>query len=261
MLACLFAALLTSLLLSGCTGQNSKYIGTDKAADLALRASGISTGQATSLEADLDNRDGTDYYKVTFDAQGHEYEYCIDAVTGVIIEQRTDGQISANGSSGTSSDDSALADSAKKSSGSQAPANGSGSTSSGGQASANDSSGTSSGSQVAINSADGSPSGSQAPANGSNGISSDGQTASGSTGGSSGTTSAQNVISEERAKQLALAQVPGASESNFRKFKQDYDDGRLEYEGEIYYNGMEYEFEIDAYSGAFRNWDSEPIHD
>ena len=33
--------------------------------------------------------------------------------------------------------------------------------------------------------------------------------------------------------------------------------GRELYEIEFYYNGMEYEFEIDAYSGAFRKWECE----
>lgn len=33
------------------------------------------------------------------------------------------------------------------------------------------------------------------------------------------------------------------------------DDGRLEYEGTIYYNGVEYEFSIDGYSGAIRSWE------
>ena len=70
-----------------------------------------------------------------------------------------------------------------------------------------------------------------------------------------------SAISAARAKRLALAQVSGASESDLREFEVDYDDGRMEYEGKIYYNGMEYEFEIDAYSGAFRSWEVEPIHD
>lgn len=67
-----------------------------------------------------------------------------------------------------------------------------------------------------------------------------------------------STISEEEAKKLALAQVPGAADSDIRKFKTDYDDGRMEYDGTIIYDGMKYEFEIDAYSGAIRSWESEP---
>ncbi|MGN0704942.1 MAG: PepSY domain-containing protein, partial [Lentihominibacter sp.] len=49
-----------------------------------------------------------------------------------------------------------------------------------------------------------------------------------------------------KAKKTALAQVPGASESDIVKAHKDYDDGRQEYEVEIRYNGYEYEYEIDA---------------
>ena len=64
-------------------------------------------------------------------------------------------------------------------------------------------------------------------------------------------------ITEEEAKALALAQVPGATESDIIKFETDRDDGRIEYEGEILYSGMKYEFEIDAYSGTIRSWEAE----
>ena len=68
-------------------------------------------------------------------------------------------------------------------------------------------------------------------------------------------------ISESEAKKIALAQVPEAKESDIREFEVDYDDGRLEYEGSIYYGEMEYEFEIDGYSGAIRSWEVESIYD
>lgn len=64
-------------------------------------------------------------------------------------------------------------------------------------------------------------------------------------------------ITAEEAKTLALAQVPGATESDIIKFETDRDDGRIEYEGEILYSGMKYEFEIDAYSGTIRSWEAE----
>ena len=35
----------------------------------------------------------------------------------------------------------------------------------------------------------------------------------------------------------------------------------MEYEVEIVYNAMEYDFEIDAYSGNIISWDSESIYD
>ena len=60
-------------------------------------------------------------------------------------------------------------------------------------------------------------------------------------------------ITEAEAKALVLAQVPGAAEENFLEFKTDYDDGRLEYEGELFYDGMKYEFTVDGYSGTIRS--------
>lgn len=64
-------------------------------------------------------------------------------------------------------------------------------------------------------------------------------------------------IAPERAREIALEKVPGATEENIRKFKKDRDDGRYVYEGEIVYNNMEYDFEIDADSGDIISWEAE----
>ena len=64
-------------------------------------------------------------------------------------------------------------------------------------------------------------------------------------------------ISEAAAKQTALSRVPGATAANIYKFKLDFDDGRWEYEGEIRYGTMEYDFTIDANTGALLEWDME----
>lgn len=72
--------------------------------------------------------------------------------------------------------------------------------------------------------------------------------------------STANVIGEAAARKLALAQVPGALDSDIREFETDRDDGRVEYEGKIVYGGVEYEFEIDGHSGAFRKWETEAIY-
>ncbi|MGO5114402.1 PepSY domain-containing protein [Candidatus Avoscillospira sp. LCP25S3_F1] len=66
--------------------------------------------------------------------------------------------------------------------------------------------------------------------------------------------------SEADIQAIALAKVPGATASNLRMHL-DFDDGRQTYEGSIYYNSMEYEFTIDAYSGAILEWESESIYD
>ena len=68
-------------------------------------------------------------------------------------------------------------------------------------------------------------------------------------------------ISEAAAKQTALSRVPGATAANIYKFKLDFDDGRWEYEGKIIYGGMEYEFTINAATGAVTEWDVESVYD
>ena len=57
-----------------------------------------------------------------------------------------------------------------------------------------------------------------------------------------------DVISENDAIAVVLERVEGASASDVW-IKLDYDDGRAYYEGEIYYDNTEYEFELDAYTG------------
>lgn len=70
----------------------------------------------------------------------------------------------------------------------------------------------------------------------------------------------ENSISEAEAKALALAKVPGAGENDIRLYL-DYDDGKMIYEGSIVYEGIKYEFEIDASAGTVREWKEESVFD
>ena len=74
-----------------------------------------------------------------------------------------------------------------------------------------------------------------------------------------GTTVVSSVeaISSDEAVQSALARVPGATVANVTEFNRYYENGRLEYEGEIHYNGYEYDFEIDADTGTVTKWEVE----
>ena len=56
--------------------------------------------------------------------------------------------------------------------------------------------------------------------------------------------------------QIALARVPGATEQDV-SIELERDDGWLIYEGDILYNRMEYEFEIDAETGTVLKWEEE----
>lgn len=75
------------------------------------------------------------------------------------------------------------------------------------------------------------------------------------TGQNSG--AAANVaVSEADARAAALERVSGATDSDIR-MELDYDDGQYIYEGDIIYDGKEYEFEIDANTGNFLKWSEE----
>lgn len=65
---------------------------------------------------------------------------------------------------------------------------------------------------------------------------------------------------ENEVRKIALAKVPGAKAEHCSLWL-DEDDGRLVYEGQIVYDQMEYEFEIDAYSGTVLEWEAESIYD
>ena len=61
--------------------------------------------------------------------------------------------------------------------------------------------------------------------------------------------SSNSYIGVNRAMNIALKKVPGANRSHVKEIHLDRENGRMVYEGEIYYNGWEYEFDIDASTG------------
>ena len=263
----LAAVLILALALAGCAPQTAQaeYIGIDAAKTIALEAAGVSESAAVFSTAGLDRQNGTDYYAVDFTANGRTYAYDIDAVTGVIIDssedqsqpaQATDGGASADGanSSGTSSqstDGSAAIteDQAREIALADAGLTAEEVTFLKTQLDRDD------GRLVydvefytadyteydyEIDAADGTV------------LSSDFD-AEGYTAPAEGST----AITANRAKEIALAEVPGATVDDIYEFELDRDDGRLEYEGAIWYDGTEYEFTIDGYSGAIRSWEAD----
>ena len=196
----LTALTLTGLLLAGCAASPTQVsrIDLDTAKAAAIEAAGFTAEEVSFLSAELDKRNGIEYYDIDFRADGKEYDYDVDALTGMII-------------------------------GSESP-------------------------EVAKKSADAVPlKATEVPVEELTAKLEE------NTPNNADTTSKE--ISESEAKKIALAQVPEAKESDIREFEVDYDDGRLEYEGSIYYGEMEYEFEIDGYSGAIRSWEVESIYD
>ena len=68
-----------------------------------------------------------------------------------------------------------------------------------------------------------------------------------------------SYIGVNRAMNIALKKVPGANNSHMKKIHLDRENGRMVYEGEIYYNGQEYEFDIDAVTGDIVKWKVEGV--
>lgn len=86
-----------------------------------------------------------------------------------------------------------------------------------------------------------------------------GQTSSGSQSGQSTQTNQGNYIGQEKAKQIALEHA-GVSQDNLRKLEIDLDEehGVMVYEVEFEtYDRMEYEYNIDALSGAVLKYEKE----
>lgn len=63
------------------------------------------------------------------------------------------------------------------------------------------------------------------------------------------------LLTLDQARNIALKRVPGAALSHVRECEFDRDD--CKYEGEILYNGYEYEFELDGRTGAVLKWECE----
>lgn len=79
----------------------------------------------------------------------------------------------------------------------------------------------------------------------------------GSGSGDSGTDKApsEQKVSIEEARRIALERVPGATKASIKYIEMDIDDGHVTYEGEIVYEGTEYEFEISAEDGTILEWE------
>ncbi len=71
--------------------------------------------------------------------------------------------------------------------------------------------------------------------------------------GTNQTVSSAEVMDYETAKARVLARVEGATDA-YLKMELERDNGRDIYEGELYHQGAEYEFEMDALTGDFIKW-------
>ena len=207
------------------------YIGETKAFEIALSHAGITTGDLLFSKIHLDRDDGRVIYDVEFYAGNKEYDYEIDAITGNILGFDSDMEndyIPQTPTSDTQTDSkntTATTEQKQQTANTQPK-------------------------QQSVPVQEQQQQSTPAPQQQQQPAPTQQQQQQPTSSG----------VSIETAKQTALAKVPGADSSHIR-IHQDYDDGRLVYEGKIIYNQMEYEFEIDAASGTITDWDSESIYD
>lgn len=186
------------------------------------------------------------FYDVEFTASDFYGSAEVNAETGAVVEYTirygspvvipSTGSASGNTQAG---DDTAAKDETSAKDDNQAAASGSKTESS-----------TQSGSQS------GSQSSSQSSAGSSSGQSDSQQPAQKPSGGSSqsGGTATSQLISADKAKSIVLAKI-GNNSAFIKELELDRDDGIYQYEGEAYYNGYEYDFEINASSGVIIKWE------
>lgn len=292
-------ALVIAFALAGCAAQGIQIspIGFDAAKIAALEAAGVLTEDAVFGESELKERNGQQYYEVDFRANGNEYEYDIDALTGAVISSETDVK-AAKSKDATQPE---KQDGKKQEEPKQEKADNTQQTKASEATKQPELIGEEKAKAAALAHAglkadnvkfirteldrdDGRTlyevdfySGSteydydidaysgaviKAEKDVENVVvpQSQPQTASAPTPEPEAAKQpAQTAVSEADAKKIALAQVPGAAEADIREFEVDRDDGRVEYEGKIHYDGIEYEFEIDGHSGAIRSWEAEPV--
>ena len=298
--------------LAGCqnqqsqTAQTAEYIGIEAAKETALKSAGLTEDQADFSTAGLDSRDGTFFYQVNFEAEGMEYDYAIDAVTGVVIEENSvaadDGAEAAGAAASETETSGAAADDGAEATGAAASRDAAGDAASGavqasGAAQASETAQTSAAAQNASDSGMIGEEKAKEIALNHAGLTEDqtqrlwvkrdyddgrsiyevefygegrdeydyeidavtGEIVAFDTDlhdHGTAPSEGQSQVSEEQVRQTVLERVPGASAENIF-LHLEWDDGRLEYEGELIYDNMEYEFKIDAYSGAVTEWEAE----
>lgn len=282
---------LAALSLAACggsqTASTADYIGIDAAKEAALSDAGVSADGAEFSTAGLDSRNGVFYYAVDFTENGVNYEYDIDALTGVVIERAKTPAAGGQGEAGTETAPGTPA----AASGTAAPA---GETAAQVPASTSPagSQGTGSGgpvteaearaialSQAGLTEADVRFIESKKDRHDGQSVfevefdaltgeeySYDIREADGaivsydydSDRNPSVNSSGSGMLSEDQIRETVLSRVPGASAADVRLWL-DEDDDRYQYEGQLVWDGMEYEFKIDAYSGSVLEWEADTV--
>ena len=270
------AVLCFALLFAGCASESGSadYIGVDAAKEAALNSAGIDAGEAVFTSASLTEDDAADYYQVNFTAGGYDYEFRVNALTGVVIDcvlpdttaevESAEEEAEIAAGTDTSEDTAGQADSAEEEA----------QTGESGEITLDEAK------AIALAHADLSEDAvtfTKARTDQYDGTSfyklafytadgaeyeykiriPDGEILKFEMEAEHAAASSGTPLTADEAKALALTLAPGASESDIRKFEKDDEDGHTIYEGKIVFDGLKVEFEIDADSGTFLSWEGE----
>ena len=63
-------------------------------------------------------------------------------------------------------------------------------------------------------------------------------------------------VTQERAREIAASKVPGSSAGDVQIWEEN-EDGRVRLEGELFHDGIKYEFEMDADTGIIFDWNAD----
>lgn len=250
-------------MMTGCVQQTkqAEYLGVDAAKAIALAAADITESDAVFTTAELEEKNGLSYYEIDFTVGGQEYDYDIDAISGKIIENQTKAvddteanEATTANTTNAASDGQVTLEEAKEIALNHAGLTADGVTFIKGKLERDD------GREkydIEFYTSDFKEYDYEIDPQTGEILSYDYDAEDyapqkSSTGNSS-------AITEAKAKEIAVAQVSGATVDDIREWEVDYDDGRLEYEGKIYDADTEYEFTIDGYSGSIISWETEPL--
>ena len=245
-------------MMTACVQQTkqAEYLGVDEAKAIALAAADITESDAVFTTAELAEKNGLSYYEIDFTVGGQEYDYDIDAISGKIIENQTKAvdETAVANTANVASDGQVTLEEAKEIALNHAGLSADGVTFIKGKQERDD------GREkydIEFYTSDFKEYDYEIDPKTGEILSYDYDAEDYAPQKSSAGNS--SAITEAKAKEIAVAQVSGATVDDIREWEADYDDGRLEYEGKIYDADTEYEFTIDGYSGSIISWETEPL--
>lgn len=213
------------------TASDKAYVGEEKAKQAALTHAGVSADKLTEYEIELDYEHGAMVYEIEFKCEGFEFEYEIDAVTGSVLKsekERDDDYVPPQTEAvQPETDNTSKTDNSSSQAGGTSQTDNSSSKTNNGTSQAD--SNTSKTNQPTTPPADSSP---EPPA-------------------AESQKPAASYISEGQAKNAALAHANISADAVTEyESELDREHGIMVYEIEFKGGGFEFEYEIDASSGA-----------